>query len=135
MSDHQSIAELGSHSVKIHTGPALENGYRKISEPWSLGADVYQFGAISDKTKVDAIKKLREISHKTAGIQKLPAVGTGALRDAENREEFTEAVRDELGIPVHVDRETLREKLPSLFARDALRRGPAQPVEGEEATG
>jgi len=75
---------------------------RKI--PWSLGYDVFEHGRISPRTISHCVATLRGLQREFAGVdfREVTAVGTAALREAQNAELFQRLLDDELGLRIHV---------------------------------
>lgn len=69
-----------------------------------IGRGVDKSRKLSDegiKDTLDALKDFKEDALK-AGADEIKVIGTSALRDAENREDFLEAVKSNLGLKVDV---------------------------------
>lgn len=68
----------------------------KQTYPWDVGHEVYETGNISDETLKSALFAISNFLSCHAGgidVEKIPAVATGAFRDARNRRQFISAIR------------------------------------------
>lgn len=100
--------DIGSNAIRIAIGELGLNGSVKIlhttREPIRLGGDVFEKGIISnaltDKA-LNAFHHFRELCDEY-GVVLIRAVGTSALRDANNSEEFIQKVAAHSGIRVEV---------------------------------
>ncbi len=91
-----AIAEVGDHGDVT----VVENA----REALRLGTDVFSTGAISPESiqnAVRAVVRFRE-RFETFPVLHVRAVATSAVREAKNRAEFADRIRDASGIPLEV---------------------------------
>lgn len=100
--------DIGSNAIRLVIGEVDRHGdihiLKKIREPVRLGKDTFAGGEISPKTTdkaLSAFMRFRELltSH---GVHRFKAVGTSALREAKNRDDFVSKVNKVSGIPIEV---------------------------------
>ena len=96
------ILEFGSHSLKLHYQSQTSGVFRKARFPWNLGHEVFTDGRISPDTAQKAVQTIQDLRDRGIHPRNLMAIATGALRDAENRDEFLKVVQDRLGLEVRV---------------------------------
>ena len=98
--------DIGSNAIRLVIADRDEHGdirvLKKVREPVRLGADVFATGGISPKTREKALAtfaKFRDLLalHK---VTRSKAVATSALREANNSEEFIQAVHENTGIKI-----------------------------------
>ena len=72
--------------------------------PWSLGYDVFSYGRISPRTMAHCVSTLKGLREEFSGIsfEDVTAVGTAALREAQNAEIFRRLLENELGLRIQV---------------------------------
>ncbi len=100
--------ELGSTSIKLYAvysggeGDADVERDRKI--PWNLGYDVFEHDRISPGTISLCVSTLQQFRDEFPDVDfaTIPAVGTAALREAQNAELFQQILWDELNLRIHV---------------------------------
>lgn len=90
-----TVVELGAHSLKFHTLRTRYVHTRKY--PYDLGHEVFQAGRLSESTIRAVVRQVR-----ASGIYPMFAIGTSALREAENSRALTSRLKDGLGITVRV---------------------------------
>lgn len=99
--------DIGSNAIRMVIAEHSLEGLKAVKKyrlPIRLGADVFATGKITAKNlKISArtFKKFKEIciKHKVRHIR---AVGTSALREAQNQKAFVELVRRKSGITVEI---------------------------------
>lgn len=98
-----SVIDVGSNAIRLvvaekKAGKTLV--VHKHREAIRLGADVFSTGEVSpdliEKT-IEAFKKFKKISNKM-GSEKIVAIGTSALRNAENRSQLIGRIEKDTGI-------------------------------------
>jgi exopolyphosphatase/pppGpp-phosphohydrolase len=102
--------ELGSTSIKFYLlegedGDGGGDGVRRECKiPWSLGYDVFEHGRISPRTISHCVATLKELRDEFPQVlfEKVPAVGTAALREAQNSDLFQRILWEELRLKIHV---------------------------------
>jgi exopolyphosphatase/guanosine-5'-triphosphate,3'-diphosphate pyrophosphatase len=101
------VIDIGSNSVRmvIFDGAARSPAYffnEKIL--CGLGAGFSQTGRLNPEGKTRALAALRRFKRlaEAAEVSPLLAVGTAAVRDADDGPEFRETVRDEIGLEIRV---------------------------------
>ena len=72
--------------------------------PWSLGYDVFSYGRISPRTMAHCISTLKSLRQEFSGIsfEDVTAVGTAALREAQNSDIFQRQLESELGLRIQI---------------------------------
>lgn len=100
--------DVGSNSVRLQIA-AFVSGFqhqvvREERVVTRLGAQVFHSGELSEKSirdTVDALKKFKKLADE-AGVVRLRAVGTSALRDANNSKRFFKLVRREADLEIDI---------------------------------
>lgn len=90
-----TVVELGAHSLKIHSLRAKVIHTRKF--PYDLGREVFSTGRLSETTVRRVVEHTR-----LRGVYPITAIGTSALRDAENARELIHRLENGLGVTVYV---------------------------------
>lgn len=100
--------DVGTNSIRLIVTEARDDGtYRLIDdekEVGRLGRGLARSGQLSGKameSAVVAIARMKEIAS-GYGVHRLKAVGTAAVREASNRDEFLRLVRDRAGLELEV---------------------------------
>lgn len=99
--------DIGSNAIRMVVAEHSHNGLHMVKKyrfPIRLGADVFSNGQIAGKNLKESartFKKFRELIDKM-GVQKVRAVGTSALRDAQNQKAFVELVERKSQIKIEV---------------------------------
>lgn len=103
-----AVIDVGSSAIRLAIAEIQANGTARIlenaSRPVTLGRDVFFGGKISPSTikqAVEIIRGYRDLM-KAYGVGMLRAVGTSALREAQNRETFLDRVRLRTGVDIRV---------------------------------
>lgn len=102
------VVDVGTNSVKFHVGERLADGEWQTvidrSEITRLGQGLEETGRLGaepiERTVTAIVEMVEEA--KRAGVEAIAAVGTAGLRQASNRNEFLEAVRNRAGLEVEV---------------------------------
>ncbi|MGH9360971.1 MAG: Ppx/GppA phosphatase family protein [Thermoanaerobaculia bacterium] len=95
------VLEFGSKSLKVHR--RSENGqFEKATIAWTLGHEVYRDGRISTSTRERVAKVLAALVARGFRREGMLAIATGAVRDAPDREEFIQFLRQEQKLGVRV---------------------------------
>jgi exopolyphosphatase/guanosine-5'-triphosphate,3'-diphosphate pyrophosphatase len=108
MSHNIAAIDIGSNAIRlviaINEGPLSLRLVKKIREPVRLGHDVFLDGIISEKTMHKAVLAFEKfnVSLKKWGVARVRAIGTSALREAKNQNEFIEKIKFETGIQIRV---------------------------------
>ncbi len=102
-----AVIDIGTNSVKMHVG-ALRDGRTEVlgdfTEVTRLGEGLHESGRLSDEG-MERTAAVVASFHKKAmemGAETSVAVGTMALRSANNANQFIDAVRDRCGLVVEV---------------------------------
>lgn len=98
-----AFLELGSTSIKFYIqGPEGVESQTKV--PWDLGYDVFEHQRISPRSIGHCLSTLKTLrrEHPEVAFSGLTAVGTAALREAQNVDILKHVLRDELGIEIHI---------------------------------
>ena len=129
MTRRYAAIDVGTNSVKLNVGERLDDGeWRTVvdrSEMTRLGEGIHETGRLGEEAvrrTVDAIAELAEEARR-AGAEEIAVVGTAGLRQAENSDEFLDAVRERAGVLVEVIAGDEEARLSFLAAADALHRG------------
>jgi exopolyphosphatase / guanosine-5'-triphosphate,3'-diphosphate pyrophosphatase len=102
--------DVGSLTVRLavaeRVGPGCFRVLRQLREITGLGRGLARTGSLApegmDRTLAALQGFLREVAGLGVGVQEVEAVGTEALRQANNGQAFLERVRAELGLTVRV---------------------------------
>ena len=98
--------DIGSNAIRLVIADLDEHGeirvLKKVREPVRLGADVFATGGISVKTREKALATVAKFQGLLAfhKVTRSKAVATSALREANNSEEFIQAVYENTGIKI-----------------------------------
>ena len=129
MTRRYAAIDVGTNSVKLNVGERLDDGeWRTVvdrSEMTRLGEGIHETGRLGEEAvrrTVDAIAELAEEARR-AGAEEIAVVGTAGLRQAENSDEFLDAVRERAGVLVEVIAGDEEARLSFLAAADALHLG------------
>ena len=100
--------EFGSTSIKLYIVPSAAGDSADVERerkvPWSLGYDVFSYGRISPRTMAHCISTLKSLRREFSGIsfEDVTAVGTAALREAQNAAIFQRQLESELGLRIQI---------------------------------
>jgi exopolyphosphatase/pppGpp-phosphohydrolase len=103
-----AFLELGSTSIKYYLVPSSGEDAgsveRELKVPWDLGYDVFEHGRISPRSISHCLEVLRSFQREVPEIPlaHATAVGTAALREAQNADLFLRILWDELQLKIHV---------------------------------
>lgn len=103
-----AFLEFGSTSIKFYlVGTSGQNAGQVEHEEkiaWDLGYDVFTHARISPGTVARCLATLRRLQREFPEIafESLTAVGTAALREAQNAEVFQRVLFDELRLKIHI---------------------------------
>ncbi len=126
----QAFLEFGSTSIKFYlvgtTGVAAGQVEHEQKIAWDLGYDVFQHARISPGTVARCVGTLRRLQREFPDVlfESVTAVGTAALREAQNAEVFQRVLRDELRIKIHVIEGGIEAFLLETGFRDAVESYP-----------
>ncbi|MCG8541337.1 MAG: Ppx/GppA family phosphatase [Clostridia bacterium] len=101
------VIDIGTNSIRMLVA-RLEEGYITDSikniETTRIGEGVDKTKLLSPQAIDRSIAALKKFKHEAInkGITNIRAIATSAVRDAENRSEFLERVRNELNIDIEV---------------------------------
>src|SRR5262245_22545044 len=125
-----AFLEFGSTSIKFYlvatSGEAAGQVEHEQKVPWELGYDVFQHARISPGTVARCVATLRRLERQFPDIrfESITAVGTSALREAQNAEVFQRVLADELKIKIHIIEGGIEAFLLETGFRDAVERFP-----------
>ncbi len=108
MAPRTAFLEFGSTSIKFYlvtaTGPDAGKVEVETKIPWDLGYDVFEHARISPTTIARGTATLRELQaeYPDVSFESATAVGTAALREAQNADVFQRVIGEELGLQIHV---------------------------------
>jgi exopolyphosphatase/pppGpp-phosphohydrolase len=103
-----AFLEFGSTSIKFYlvgtAGDTAGQVEEELKIPWNLGYDVFLHSRISPRTVALSLSTLRRLQreHPEIPFETVTAVGTAALREAQNTEVFLRVLWDELRLRVHI---------------------------------
>ena len=103
-----AFLEFGSTSIKFYlvaqSGEAAGQVDHEQKIPWELGYDVFEHARISPGTVSQCLATLRrlEAEFPEVSMETVTAVGTAALREAQNAEVFQRVLWEELRINIHI---------------------------------
>lgn len=103
-----AFLELGSTSIKFYVvsgaGETAGDVEHEEKIAWDLGHDVFAHGRISPRSISCCLKTLRRLQDDYPEIpfDTLTAVGTSALREAQNVDIFRRVLWDELRLKIHI---------------------------------
>ncbi len=108
-SDESAYLEFGSTSIKFYIVPSSsssddEGRDREHKIPWDLGYDVFEHQRISPRTISHCVATLERLQADFPHIpfRSVTAVGTAALREAQNAEILRRLLEDKLGLRIHI---------------------------------
>lgn len=99
--------DIGTNSMRLLTTDLVDNKLvdrKKYVNTTRIGQGVDENGFITDEAMDRNIAALKEYHDKCEeyGCEKIYCMGTSALRDSKNRDEFIKRAKDEAGIDVNV---------------------------------
>ncbi len=102
--------DIGSNAIRLLINYVEEHGkvdFKKaafIRVPIRLGEDVFTRGDVSPEKKERLCEAMMAFSHliKTFNVKKYRACATSAMREATNREEIVDCIREKSGINVEI---------------------------------
>lgn len=103
-----AVIDVGTNSVKFHLGERLADGeWRTVadrSEITRLGERLEETGRLGKEPMERTVAAIAEMVEEArlGGVEAIAAVGTAGLRQASNRAEFLETVRERAGVEVEV---------------------------------
>ena len=125
-----AFLELGSTTIKFYlldlTGDAAGQVTREIKIPWELGYDVFQHQRISPTTVSRCLGTLEDLQRQFPEIpfQTVTAVGTAALREAQNIEVFKRLLLEKLRIRIRTIEGGIEAFLLETAFRDSVETYP-----------
>jgi exopolyphosphatase/guanosine-5'-triphosphate,3'-diphosphate pyrophosphatase len=133
MSDYtgrNAFLELGSTSIKFYivssSGETAGTVEHETKTPWDLGYDVFEHGRISPRTISHCLATLSALQAEFPEIpfESVTAVGTSALREAQNADVFQRLLREKLRIKIHIIEGGIEAFLLETGFRDAVESYP-----------
>ena len=103
-----AFLEFGSTSIKFYVssqeGENAGQVDREIKIPWELGYDVFQHRRISPSTMARCLSTLTELqqNYQSIPFRTVTAVGTAALREAQNVEVFQRLLLEKLQLHIRI---------------------------------
>ncbi len=100
--------EFGSTSIKFYiialTGEKAGQVAEEVKVPWEIGYDVFLHQRISPGTMSRCLGALRELKARFPDIafEGVTAIGTSALREAQNVEVFRRMLKETLHVKLHI---------------------------------
>ena len=119
------LLECGSNSLKVHFRSGAHEEYHILKFPWRLGRDVYETGSLSDETLAQALRTVEDLVRMGFERKAMLAIATEGLRDARNRTDLLDQLRERLQLQVRVI--SGREEA-SLLAEGYLKQGGSIPA-------
>jgi exopolyphosphatase/guanosine-5'-triphosphate,3'-diphosphate pyrophosphatase len=106
MSRYAAI-DIGSNSIRMLVAEAHPAPYAELAvdrQVVRLGAGVFRHGRLTQESMAGALQTLQRMADRIAAsdVMAMRAVGTSALRDALNRNEFLDRAADILKTPIEV---------------------------------
>lgn len=103
------VVDIGSNAVRARIAEVTApRGHRHVLEnfraPLRLGSEVFQTGGIGEESivaLVEFLERFRDTCAERSAVA-IDAIGTSALRDARNRGEVVDRIRERAGIEVRV---------------------------------
>jgi exopolyphosphatase/guanosine-5'-triphosphate,3'-diphosphate pyrophosphatase len=129
MSD-AAFLEFGSTTIKLYIlEPCDEQTWRikeELKVPWDLGYEVFQGLPISSGTIGTCLRSLQGLQRRFPQIrlERSLAVGTAALREAVNAEEFRKALWDTFRLRIHIIEGGLEAHVLEMGFREVVNRYP-----------
>jgi exopolyphosphatase/guanosine-5'-triphosphate,3'-diphosphate pyrophosphatase len=103
-----AVVDVGTNSVKFHLGESLGDGREHLvvdrSEVTRLGEGLAETGRLTDPAMArttEAVADMVAEAHRHAAVE-VAAVGTAGMRQAPNRDELVDAVRERCGVTIEV---------------------------------
>ena len=121
-----AFLEFGSTSIKFYVvsagGERAGEVQHEIKEPWDLGFDVFEHGRISPRSISRCVETLRRLRDEFPEIpfHSATAVGTAALREAQNVDIFRRLLWSELQIKIQIIEGGVEAFLLETGFRDAV---------------
>jgi exopolyphosphatase/guanosine-5'-triphosphate,3'-diphosphate pyrophosphatase len=121
-----AFLEFGSTTIKFYltniSGEEAGQVEREIKVPWDLGYDVFQHQRISPTTITRCLATLRRLQADFPEIpfETVTAVGTAALREAQNVEVFQRVLWEELRLRIRIIEGGIEAFLLETSFRDAV---------------
>lgn len=102
-----AFLEFGSTSIKFYLVESRGTGGQIVEEvkvPWEMGYDVFQHSRIAPSTMAKCTSALRELQarFRNVSLRNATAIGTAALREAQNSDLFQRVIREELGLRLSI---------------------------------
>lgn len=103
-----AFLEFGSTSIKLYLvgvgGTTAGEVETEVKVAWDLGYDVFMHSRISPRTVSRCVDVLRglQAEHPDLSFETVTAVGTSALREAQNSEVLLRVLWEELRLKVHI---------------------------------
>lgn len=125
-----AFLEFGSTSIKWYAvalaGPSAGEIVEEVKIPWALGYDVFQHRRIGPGTVSKCIATLRDLQakHPRIPLESVTAIGTAALREAQNVEVFRRVLWDELRVRIHIIEGGIEAFLLEMGFREAISEYP-----------
>lgn len=125
-----AFLEFGSTSIKFYvtaaSGGRAGHVIHETKVPWDLGYDVFDHGRISPRSISHCLATLRgfQADMPEISLEGVTAVGTSALREAQNVEIFLRVIRDELGLEIQIIEGGIEAFLLETGFRDLVDRYP-----------
>ena len=122
--------EFGSTSIKFYimnlSSGQRDNVAREVKIPWSLGYDVFEHQRISPSTISRCLAILQELQREFPEVpfDTVTALGTAALREAQNFEVFQRLLLERLGLRVSIIEGGIEAFLLETGFRDAVESHP-----------
>jgi exopolyphosphatase/guanosine-5'-triphosphate,3'-diphosphate pyrophosphatase len=119
--------DVGSSAIRMEVSEVRQDGslrtLESLSKGVSIGKDTFTSGRIEEETIQTACKALEEFSRvmKVYGVAKYRAVGTSAVREANNADTFLDRAFMRSGIDVEVIDGSEENRLSYLAIHEALK--------------
>ncbi len=122
--------ELGSTSIKFYlvalSGERAGEIEEEIKVPWDLGYEVFQNRRISPTTISSCMKALGDLSRRFPEIpfEGVTAIGTSALREAQNVDIFKRLLKENLGLKLGIIEGGIEAFLLEIGFKDSVQEFP-----------
>jgi exopolyphosphatase/pppGpp-phosphohydrolase len=125
-----AFLEFGSTSIKLYlvgvAGPSAGQVEKEVKVAWDLGYDVFMHSRISPRTVSRCVDVLRGLQgdFPDLSFEAVTAVGTSALREAQNSEVLLRVLWEELRLRVHIIEGGIEAFLLETGFRDSIESYP-----------
>ncbi|MGH7503667.1 MAG: HD domain-containing protein [Longimicrobiales bacterium] len=118
--------DIGSNAIRFLAAEFLQPAHyislEQVRTPVRLGHDVFLTGRLTEPAMAAGVEALVAYQQrmKTLGIERVRAVATSAVRDADNGEDFITRVRDAAGLSIEIITGAEEARLVHLAVRNRM---------------